>query len=222
MYRWLLATTTEEVIYLVEKEVEKRGLSFHEEGKEPYLEMRAEYNKTNAPLLLLCLIFFSFNHMIRFNRNGEYNVSFGKNRSMYTDTTRKNLIAFTDRMKERKTVLTSKDFAELEIPSDAFVYCDPPYTLSLAAYNTSDKYCSDWSETTDKRLTEWLDKLDKAGAKWMLSDVLSHNGRKNETLAEWSKRYRTIHLEMDYSNSSYHKLAENKSTETDEVLIVNY
>jgi len=51
-----------------------------------------------------------------------------------------------------------------------------------------------------------------------LSNVTEHKGIKNELLLEWSKKYRVIALDFDYSNSSYNT----KKGGSKEVLVVNY
>ena len=53
---------------------------------------------------------------------------------------------------------------------------------------------------------------------------MKSKGKKNKILMEWAKenkgRYRVIHLDYNYANSNYQ--TRNRSTDADEVLIVNY
>ena len=71
-------------------------------------------------------------------------------------------------------------------------------------------------------MLEYLDRLHTRGIRFALSNVLENKGRKNDILIHWlkaHKEYRSILLNYDYSNSSYHG---QKTGITKEVLIVNY
>ena len=60
------------------------------------------YNKSTEkdPIDLFILICYSFNHQIRFNSKGEYNMPFGKNRSQFNKTIEQNLINFHKTIKD--------------------------------------------------------------------------------------------------------------------------
>lgn len=47
---------------------------------------------------------------------------------------------------------------------------------------------------------------------------MEHKGKENKLLKEWSKKYKVIYLDNDYSNSSYNT----KKGKSKEVLIINY
>ena len=104
-------------------------------------------------------------------------------------------------------------------PGD-FVYVDPPYLITTGSYNDGKRGFEGWGEKDDEDLLKILDELNDRGVKFALSNVLEHKGIKNDTLIEWSKKYKVHHLNYDYSNSSYH--GKNTEENTDEVLIVNY
>jgi DNA adenine methylase Dam len=167
---------------------------------------------------LFTLICYSFNNQIRFNSKGEYNMPFGKDKSSFNDSIRKNLINFRERIEN--VVFTSLDFRELKaekLGEGDFVYCDPPYLITCATYNEQDG----WNEQCERDLLALLDNLDERGVGFALSNVLTNKGRTNEILQEWCSKYHTVHLSNTYANCSYH--AKDKTTDTtDEVLITNY
>ena len=66
--------------------------------------------------------------------------------------------------------------------------------------------------------TAFLHKMDEKGIKFALSNVIEHKGKINEILIDWSKKYRLIEIQSDYSNSSYNTVGGTSK----EVLIVNY
>ena len=118
------------------------------------------YNKSTEkdPIDLFVLICYSFNHQIRFNSKGEYNMPFGKNRSQFNKTIEQNLINFHKAIKD--VIFTNKSFTELKVDKlskDDYVYCDPPYLITCASYNEQDG----WNETQERQLFELLDNLNE-------------------------------------------------------------
>ena len=144
---------------------------------------------------------------------------FGKNRSQWNDTMKKNLINFHKAITEKNIVFTNKNFNELKVnkltPND-FVYCDPPYLITCATYNEKDG----WNETHEKELLELLDNLNMQNIRFALSNVLFSKGKTNDMLIEWSKVYNVHHLDYTYQNCNYH--TKDKNSKPDEVLITNY
>lgn len=188
--------------------------SLNKENEVGYKQLRNIYNKTKEPLLLYVLICYSFNNHIRFNNSGEFNMPFGRNRSSYNPRLQERIKTFPDRIKEYK--FYNKDFEEIDIPDNSFVYCDPPYLITLATYNER----SQWTQNDDNRLFKLLDKLNERGIKWALSNVIEAKGKTNEELARWGSKYNIIDLNANYNNCNYQRKTNN--TLTREVLIINY
>ena len=99
-----------------------------------------------------------------------------------------------------------------------FIYCDPPYLITTGSYNDGNRGFKNWTTDSDKKLYALLDKLNEQEIRFALSNVFTHKGKCNDVLIEWAKKYNIYHLNMDYSNSSYHT----ERTGSDEVLITNY
>lgn len=211
---------TEELISYIEEQIEKYGLTI--ENTEGYNKFRDDYNNAEKknPLDLFILICYSFNHQIRFNRYGKFNMPFGKDRSYFNESLKKNLIKFHNIIKQENIVFTNFDFTFLKpekLSENDFVYCDPPYLITCATYNEQDG----WNEELEKKLYELLDQLNERNIKFALSNVLYNKGKENKILKEWSKKYNVHHLDKTYSNCSYHAIDKDK-TSTDEVLVTNY
>ena len=114
---------------------------------------------------------------------------------------------------------SSKDFRELDLDTlgdNDFVYCDPPYLITVASYNEN----GGWGEQAEIDLLAKLDALDKAGVKFGLSNVFESKGKENTILKEWDKGYTVHYLDHTYSNCSYHK--KDKQSKDIEVFITNY
>lgn len=190
------------------------------ENKEGYLALRELYNKGKSdPLMLYTLICYSFNNQIRFNNKGAYNMPFGKDRSSFNPTLREKFITFVQRLQSMEIQFSSKDFRELDLDTlgeNDFVYCDPPYLITVASYNEN----GGWGEQAERDLLAKLDTLDKAGVKFGLSNVFESKGKENIILKEWAKGYKVHYLDHTYSNCSYHK--RDKQSKDIEVFITNY
>lgn len=217
MYQRFMDFTPPELVAEMERRIAEAGLNMSDHG--PFNAFREAYNKSENkdPLDLYILICYAFNHQIRFNSKGEYNMPFGKDRSQYNPTIRKNLIAFREAIENVRFVC--KDFRELKLDKlhdRDFVYCDPPYLITCATYNERDG----WNENCERDLLGMLDNLDERGIRFALSNVMESGGATNEILKEWSGKYNTHHISNTYSNCSYHK--KERGGITDEVLITNY
>lgn len=188
-------------------------------NQEGYNALRTLYNKERNILDLFVLVAYSFNHQIRFNSKGDFNMPFGKDRSEFNPTMDKNLKAFIDKLQNTECRFESCGFADkgLILSENDFVYADPPYLITTASYNEN----GGWGEVEERKLLELLDKLHEKNVKFALSNVLENKGKENTILKEWSKKYNVHHLNMTYSNCSYHALDKSTNT-TDEVLITNY
>ena len=215
--------SVEGIINAIESYIAKYNLSI--DNTEGFNKLRNDYNsnpfKSNyiTSTVLYVLICYSFNHQFRFNSEGEFNMPFGKNRSQWNDTMKKNIINFHKAITEKNIIFTNKDFNELKIDklsSNDFVYCDPPYLITCATYNEKDG----WNENSERKLLELLDKLNSQSVKFALSNVLFSKGKTNDILIEWSQKYNVHHLDYTYQNCNYH--TKDKESKPDEVLITNY
>lgn len=215
-YKGIQNNTTEENIKMIEEIIDKYNLS--KENKEGYLELRKAYNDGNKEWhIFYTLLAYSFNNQIRFNKKGEFNMPFGKGRSSFNPTLKKKFEDFSNAIHNKNIKFTNNDFKKLNIDKlkdDDFVYLDPPYLVTEATYNTG------WNEETEKELLSLCDKLNEKGIKFAISNVLEHNGSKNEILINWSKNYNVNYLDYNYSNCNYHK--KDNGHKSIEVLITNY
>ena len=195
-------------------------------NSEAFLKLREDFNHNtnidyNYYITLYVLIVYAFNNQIRFNRKGEFNLPVGKRD--FNKKMREKLSSFIDRLKSGDYKFESYDFRELpneEWNDKTFVYVDPPYLITCATYNEQDG----WNETLEKELLKYLDNLHERGIRFALSNVLHSKGKENKLLIEWINnnigKYRVIYLDYTYSNSNYQ--TKDRTSKTDEVLIVNY
>ena len=133
------------------------------------------------------------------------------------------LIDFIDKIQEQNCIFTCHDFRKFDTskltPKD-FVYIDPPYLITCATYNEQ----GGWSEEDEKDLLSFLDELNDRNIRFALSNVLRSKGKENSILIEWleknAENFKAIRLNYSYSNSNYQ--TKDKTSSTEEVLIINY
>lgn len=196
------------------KELEKYyGLS--RDNKLGYLKLRDYYNSYQDPIALFTLICYSFNNMTRFNSKGQYNVPFGKR--IFNENIRKNLKETISAIQSKEIIFAFSDYKEAfnlvdsQLDENSFVYCDPPYLITDAAYN------SHWDKQEFTKLLILLDQLNERGIKWGLSEVIFHKGKENDVLREWMDKYKVHYINSDYSNCNYQT-----SGTSVEVYVYNY
>ena len=212
LYKELYSKPIDETLNKITGRINEYGLS--KENEEAFKKFRNYYNKTKEPIDLYTLSCYSFNYQFRFNNNKEYNNPFGRNRSQFSDNMKSNLILFTEKLKSMNVEFLSEPFDKVDLSrlnSEDFVYCDPPYLITTGSYNDGNRGFKDWKEEEEIQLYKVLDELNKR-------NVIEHKGKENILLKEWSKKYKTIYLTSDYSNSSYNT----KRDKSIEVLIINY
>lgn len=198
-------------------------------NKEKFLKLRNDFNEKKKKgnydyyyyVMLYVIIVYAFNNQIRFNSNGEFNLPVGKRD--FNKNMQQKLSDFIDKIKEQDCQFTCLDFREFNIDilgNNDFVYVDPPYLITCATYNEQ----GGWSETDEKDLLRFLDKLNAHNLRFALSNVLRSKGKENTILIEWLKKnkdkYKAINLDYSYSNSNYQ--TKDKTSNSEEVLIINY
>lgn len=181
-----------------------------------YEELRAYFNKSKIknPLVLYVLLIYGFNRMLRFNRNGCFNLPVGN--VDFNNNVMNALREYFNVTKKRSIVFQNVDFRVFlkkhNYRKNDFVYLDPPYLITFSEYNKL------WNEASEEDLLKMIDDLDRNGIKFALSNVTNYNGDRNAMLMNWMKKYNVHKIRSNYI--SYHNNSTKK--EITEVLITNY
>lgn len=185
-------------------------------NKEAYTLLKNEYNKGECTdsLLLYILLIYGFNHMIRFNKKGEFNLPVGNvdfNKNVFEAL--KNYIEFS---LEKSIRFENKDFISFmkdkKLKENDFVYLDPPYLISASEYNKL------WNDEKEKELYNFLDELDSKNVKFGISNLLTHKGQENSYLKNWMGKYNVYEINSNYIS----KFDNSKKVDSREVYITNY
>ena len=208
-----------QALKLLEETIDKYKLS--KTNEEGFKNIRNDYNRGEQSWhMFYAMLTNAFNYQIRFNKNGEYNMPFGKNRSYFNPILKSRFVKFIDKLNNINIEFLNKDFRYLEpkeLNDKDFVYFDPPYLVTCAAYNEKDG----WNQQDDIDLMNLCDRLNDNNVKFAISNVFENKGKSNDMLKEWSNKYNVYHLNNTYANCNYHTKDKSKNN-TDEVLITNY
>ena len=141
-----------EIYQVVQGDVEGliRALKVHRNERDYYYEVRALDPDTLSPTeragRLIFLNRTCYNGLCRFNRSGEFNVPFGRYRSIkYT----RDFGPYRDRLAGWE--FSCRDFEALGPEDDDFVYADPPYDVEFRQYAQGG---FEWDDQV--RLAHWL------------------------------------------------------------------
>lgn len=183
-------------------------------NKEAYNKMRDDFNENKDIMLLYLLLIYGFNHMIRFNRSGKFNLPVGNvdfNKNVY-----KALNDYLEFMKNNKVKFYNKDYQafllDIEIEKDAYVFLDPPYLISMSEYNKL------WNEDKEKELCDFLDRLNDRGIKFGITNLITHKGRENTTFKEWAEKYIVHPISSNYISFNDNTIKKDSR----EVFVTNY
>lgn len=185
-------------------------------NKTSYLRLRDDYNEnTNNYDYLYLLLVYGFNHMIRFNRKGDFNLPVGN--VDWNKNVTKSLIDYANWV-SRSNIIISKglDFENFILKNNYkkndFLYLDPPYLITFSDYNKL------WNREEEIRLYELLDRLNEAGVRWGLSNMLKHKGKVNNILFDWSKKYNVYEIESNYIS----RFDNTRKDDSVEIYVSNY
>lgn len=189
---------------------------FARANKDSYLKARDEFNANKDNILLLyVLLIYGFNHMIRFNSKGDFNLPVGN--VDFNKNVERALNDYTSICAKRKLHFANQDYKEFikSVPlatETTYVYCDPPYLISDSEYNKL------WKENDEKELYEMLDSLNEQGIYFGVTNLLNHKGKTNNILLEWSKKYNTYNIKSNYISFNDNTI----KNDSKEVFITNY
>ncbi len=218
VYKGIQKEGLENSLNLIKNEIGKYNLS--KTNEEGFKQIRNFYNEGNKEwYIFYAMLTHAFNYQIRFNKKGEYNMPFGRNKSYFNPTLERNFIKFAKAIEEKNIIFTNHNFKDLKINllnKNDFVYLDPPYLITCASYNEQ----GGWNEEEEYSLLSFCDNLNNNNIKFALSNVLEHKGLKNEILMKWANSYKIHYLNHNYDNCNYQD--KNKDSKTIEVLITNY
>ncbi|HEX5056683.1 MAG TPA: Dam family site-specific DNA-(adenine-N6)-methyltransferase [Gammaproteobacteria bacterium] len=191
------------------------GALLIEQGESHYYAVRDRFNKHHSPLDFLFLNRAGFNGMIRFNREGAFNIPFCRKPQRFAQayvTKIVNQVAYVSELfKNRHFEFKCQDFGESLAqarPGD-IIYCDPPYI------DRHVDYYNGWNEEQEKNLQR---ALSETPARFILSTWHHNAFRKNEYIDSLWKRFNILTREHFYHVGA----REQNRKPVVEALVTNY
>lgn len=186
--------------------------SLEKENKENYIKARKDYNHPEPPLRnpiqLYTVLLYGFQQQIRFNSKYEFNNPVGQ--SSYNTNVKEKIVSFSETMKNKNIRFLSDDFEEFNnFEKNDFVYCDPPYLITLGSYNDGKRGFKGWNDIEEKRLLNYLSELNQNNIKFLLSNVIEHRGKTNTILTDWIKKNKFEVVECGTINGRKEVLIKN-------------
>lgn len=127
LLQFLKENPTEQSLQHIDALVSKYQLS--KENQDGYSELRSYYNTENKhPLVFYTMVCHAFNYQIRFNKNGNFNMPFGKNRSSFNPMLREKFITFCDKLHTLNIKFSNRSFTDLrldKVSDNDFCICRP-------------------------------------------------------------------------------------------------
>lgn len=164
-------------------------------NKEGYERLREDFNQDKEDMLkLYLLVIYGFNHMIRFNSSGTFNLSVGNvdfNRNVY-----KALSGYLSFAEGKEITFCSCDYrtflSRISFTDKSYVFFDPPYLISTSEYNKL------WDEEKEKELYCVLDKLHERGIRFGITNLAAHRGKTNRIFDAWAGKYQSYGINSNY------------------------
>lgn len=188
---------------------------FAKYNKEAYERMRSDFNESSKDnmLVLYLLLIYGFNRMLRFNKNGDFNLPVGN--VDFNTNVASALEDYFQEVKSKKPKWFNLDYKvfleKLKLSENDFIYLDPPYLITFSEYNKL------WNERNEKELLQLLDELNERNIRFAISNVTHYKDRQNDIFIEWTQKYHIHSIKSNYI--SYH---DNTIKQFNEVLITNY
>jgi DNA adenine methylase len=184
-------------------------------NKSSYLKLRDDFNSDKTDYLkLYLLLIYGFNRMLRFNKSGNFNLPVGN--VDFNKNVVQALTAYLSFMANNDVAFVNYDFRRFvvgqELKVKDFLYFDPPYIITFSEYNKI------WSPENEREMYALLDELDEQGIHFGLSNMLEHKGRRNDQLADWSKRYKVHEIRSNYISFNDNSI----KGQSREVYVTNY
>ncbi len=174
----------------VQEYLREQGERLQRQGEDVYYEVREAFNRKPSSLAFLFLNRACFNGVMRFNRQGKFNVPFcrkpGRFAQAYVTKIANQVARCAEILQSGEWVFETADFRAIlaQATERDFVYADPPYAGRHVDYYQS------WTDQDERDLAATLKRLP---GRFVLSTWYRNRYRTNpQVVSEWSSGEYTI------------------------------
>ena len=146
-------------------------------NKAGYQRMKADFINGGQQDMrrLYLLLIYGFNHMLRFNGKGQFNLPVGN--VDFNQNVQDALTDYFRLLSQKRVEWHNEDYRQFLGDTDYqpgdFVYLDPPYLITFSEYNKL------WNDDTERDLLALLDNLNERGINFAISNVTHYRGLTN-------------------------------------------
>ena len=189
-----------------------KQLSLSKTNEDAFYKLRELYNSTEHEdsHLLYLLICHSNTNRMRFNKNGEFNMPFGKR--TFNDSLRAKAVDYVNRLSKRNVNFECKSYHLVDFSDYDLALLDPPYLNTVATYNEN----GGWDLEDELALHA---KIEKECKKFVYFGQLWSKGVYNEALDMFAQDYNVKVLKDTTASCSSNRKKEGKTVE---VMIWNF
>ncbi|WP_374724273.1 DNA adenine methylase [Calidifontibacillus erzurumensis] len=177
-------------------------------NEELYYKMREEFNHPTGEWLESVVYFFinktSYSGMIRYNKQGEYNVPFGRYKTFNTK-----LLTEEHFHLLKRTDIYNGDYSKLFslATSCDFMFLDPPYDCIFSDYG-NEEFTGDFDEDEHRRLAQDFKNLDCMALMIISKTPLTTELYKKYVVDEYHKSY-SVNIRNRFKNEAKHLIIRN-------------
>ena len=106
-----------------------------------YAALCANYNAHKNPVEFFALITQAYNSLILYTRDGTFNTSYSHGDNDFGAVRRENVKNTCNRLAAMDIEFMCGPYTEIAPTNKDFVYCDPPYLITRASYNSENGWC---------------------------------------------------------------------------------
>jgi len=182
------------------EEANRRLSTSAEQGYDYFREVRDRFNREFDSFDFLFLSRAGFNGMMRFNKNGLWNVPFCKKPQRFSPAYITKICNQIDNVAKviahHEWSFNTCTFLDIisKAGADDIIYCDPPY------FGRSADYYNGWTLGDEQAL---YDALSQTKAKFILSTWHHNEFRANEMIERFWKAFNVLTQEHFYHNGGY-------------------
>lgn len=180
-----------------------------DKNEELYYYLRDMFNGVKEKIYSDALLYYYINKtaysgMIRYNSKGEFNVPFGRYKSINT-----NLVTLSHNKLLQKADIYNTDYSEIFnlCKSDDFIFLDPPYDCTFSDYGNV-KYKDGFNEEDHKRLANDFINLPCKSLMVIGKTSLTESLYKNYIVDEYDKNY-AVNIRNRFKASAKHIIVAN-------------
>lgn len=186
---------------IVKAVLEESGLELKKNGKDYYNFIRDRFNTYGSYLDFLFLNRSCFNGLIRFNRDGKFNVPYCKKDDRFSQSYITKIVNQVKKVEELLDKHPDWEFrccdwkeSISEAKENDIIYFDPPY---LGLFST---YYKEYDLQKEQELQEYMN--NNCISKWIYSSWKENSNKVNENILDLINKYESVNVDHRYQIGS--------------------